>query len=86
MAYLPYHLRRAIERRLVTSLVRSPAFNRGVERVNQKIYEFRHGKLPEDMGGTKLDEPDRKGVKYFFKLFVEEVRTGHRSIRKNQKG
>jgi len=74
-----------LERRLVQTLLRSPAFHRGVEKVHKNVHRLRHGKLPEDMGGTNVDEPKGKGVKHFFELLWEELKTGHRPESKNKK-
>jgi hypothetical protein len=61
---------RVLEAYLVQALLRTPAFHRGVEKVARQVHRVRHGIPPEEMGGTKLDEPGKSG---FLKHFTEEV-------------
>ena len=61
---------RVLEAYLVQALLRTPAFHRGVEKVVRQVHRIRHGIPPEEMGGTKLDEPGQSG---FLKHFTEEV-------------
>ena len=70
------------ERRLVDTLLRQPAFHRAVEQVHKNLHRIRHGTPPEEMGGTKLDQPGRKPVKHFFELFSEELKNGLKSGKK----
>ncbi|KAJ9602293.1 hypothetical protein H2200_013148 [Cladophialophora chaetospira] len=69
-----------LEKRLVDTLLRSPAFHRGVQKVHKKVHEIQHGKPPEYYGGTNLDTPEATegGAKNFFKIFWEELKTGHK--------
>ncbi|KAL1957978.1 hypothetical protein VTO42DRAFT_5370 [Malbranchea cinnamomea] len=62
---------RFVEAWLVTKLLSSPAFHRAVRRVHKTIHELRHGKAPEDMGGTRIDKPR---LRDFFKYFREELK------------
>jgi len=69
-----------IEKRLIETLLRSPSFHRGVQKVHKTVHQLQHGKPPEYYGGTHID-PEReagRGVKNFFKLFWEELKTGHK--------
>lgn len=63
---------RFLEAYLVQALLRSPAFHRGVEKVAKRVHQIRHGIPPEELGGTKIDQP---GQPSFPKKFVDEVRT-----------
>lgn len=75
-----------LERKLVDTLLRSPAFHRSVQKVHKQIHQFQHGKPPEYYGGTNLEQPTQNGgVKDFAKLFWEELKTGHKSEPKNKK-
>jgi len=56
---------------LVRTLLRSPRFHRSVQAVEKKVREVREGKSFEDMGGTKLDDPNRKNV---FDHFLQELK------------
>jgi hypothetical protein len=48
-----------------------------VQRVHSTIHKIQHGKLPEYYaGGAKIDEA--KAGPSFFRLFLEELKTGHR--------
>lgn len=75
------------QRKLVETLLRSPGFHRTVQKVHKQIHEFQHGKPPEYYGGTNLEEPAQQsgGVKNFMKLFVEELKAGHKPDPKNKK-
>jgi hypothetical protein len=57
-------------------------FHRGVQSVHKQVQKMRHGELPEDMGGTKLDTPRKDG---FFKLFMEELKNGHKGDGRGKK-
>jgi hypothetical protein len=61
---------RVLEAYLVQLLLRTPAFHRGVEKVARQVHRVRHGIPPEEMGGTKIDQP---GNSSFLKHFNEEV-------------
>lgn len=63
---------RVLETYLVQALLRTPAFHRGVEKVVKNVHRIRHGLPPEEMGGTKIDQP---GNSSFLKHFSEEVQT-----------
>ena len=63
---------RVLEAYLVQALLRTPAFHRGVEKVAHRIHRIRHGIPPEEMGGTKIDQPTNGS---FYRHFSEEVRT-----------
>lgn len=63
---------RVLEAYLVQALLRTPAFHRGVEKVVRGVNRVRHGIPPEEMGGTKLDQPGEGG---FLKHFSEEIQT-----------
>lgn len=67
------------QRKLVETLLRSPAFHRSVQKVHKQIHQLQHGKPPEYYGGTNLEEPAREGgLKSLFKLFWEELKSGHK--------
>jgi len=70
-----------IEKRLIETLLRSPSFHRGVQKVHKTVHHLQHGKPPEYYGGTHIDPEQEasRGVKNFFKLFWEELKTGHKS-------
>jgi len=74
-----------IERRLVQTLLRSPTFHRGVQKIHKHVTELRHGKPPEEMGGTAIDDPTRRSPKQFFDLLWEEVKNGHKPGLKDKK-
>ncbi|KJF61564.1 uncharacterized protein CIMG_11201 [Coccidioides immitis RS] len=65
---------------LTGRLLASPTFHRAVRRVHKSIQDLRHGKAPEDMGGTNIDKP---GIKHFFQLFRDELRDQLRNKPKN---
>ncbi|PGH19334.1 hypothetical protein AJ80_03974 [Polytolypa hystricis UAMH7299] len=56
---------------LTARLLASPSFHRAVHRVHKSVQELRHGKAPEDMGGTNVEKP---GVKHFLKHFRDELK------------
>ncbi|EQL31312.1 hypothetical protein RJZ56_003575 [Blastomyces dermatitidis] len=64
---------RFLEIWLTARLLSSPAFHRTVRHVHRKVQEIRHGKSPEDMGGTNIDKPEG-GLKRFIELFREELK------------
>jgi hypothetical protein len=70
------------QRQMVETLLRSPTFHRGVQSVHKQIQKMRHGELPEEMGGTKLDNPQKDS---FFKLFMEELKNGHKGDGRGKK-
>jgi len=51
--------------------LRSAAFHRAVGGVHKQIHRLRHGTPLEEMGGTKLDVPDKGSL---VKHFLEEVK------------
>lgn len=63
---------RVLEAYLVQALLRTPAFHRGVEKVVKQVHRVRHGIPPEELGGTKIDQP---GNSSFFKHFNEEIQS-----------
>lgn len=63
---------RVLEAYLVQALLRTPAFHRGVEKVAKGVHRLRHGIPPEEMGGTKIDQPNSSS---FLRHFTEEVQT-----------
>ena len=63
---------RVLEAYLVQALLRTPAFHRGVEKVVKGVNRARHGIPPEELGGTKIDQPGNGG---FLKHFQEEIQT-----------
>lgn len=68
-----------VERKLVETLLRSPAFHKSVQKVHKQIHHLQHGKPPEYYGGTNLEDPaSNGGVKNFVKLFWEELKSGHK--------
>ncbi|KFY22877.1 hypothetical protein V491_02693 [Pseudogymnoascus sp. VKM F-3775] len=65
-------LRAAVELWLIQKLVSSPTFHRGVRRIHKGVHEFRYGKDPAEMGGTKIDVPG--GEKGFLGHFIDELK------------
>jgi len=70
-----------LEARIVSTLLESPAFHRGVRKVHRRVHEMRHGKIetpPEDVGGAYQERPKpaRGGFKRFAELFLEELQSG----------
>lgn len=63
---------RVLEAYLVQLLLRTPAFHRGVEKVAKQVHRVRNGIPPEELGGTKIDQP---GNSSFFKHFNEEIQS-----------
>lgn len=63
---------RVLEAYLVQALLRTPAFHRVVERVAKNVHRLRHGVPPEEMGGTKIDDPNSGS---FLRHFSEEIQT-----------
>lgn len=61
-----------LEAYLVAALLRTPAFHRGVEKVAKQVHRIRHGIPPEEMGGTKIDQPGNGG---FLRHFTDEVQS-----------
>jgi len=68
------------EKRLIDMLLRSPSFHRGVQRVHKTVHQIQHGKPPEYHSGTHIDSEKEasQGVKHFFKLLWDELKTGHK--------
>ncbi|KAK3671460.1 hypothetical protein LTR78_008738 [Recurvomyces mirabilis] len=63
---------RVLEAYMVQALLHSPTFHRQVEKVAKNVHRIRHGIPPEEMGGTKIDQPGQSGlVGHFF----EEIKT-----------
>lgn len=63
---------RVLEAYMVQALLRTPAFHRAVEKVARQVHRVRHGTPPEEMGGTKIDDPQRSN---FMQHFVDEVKS-----------
>lgn len=63
---------RVLEQYLVQALLRTPGFHRGVEKVVRNVNRIRYGIPPEEMGGTKIDQPNNGS---FLRHFTEEVQT-----------
>jgi len=63
---------RAFEAWAIATLLRSPAFHRGVEKVAKTVHRVRHGTPMEEMGGTKLDKPDGSKFLTHFKKELKE--------------
>lgn len=63
---------RVLEAYLTQALLRTPAFHRAVEKVAKNVHRLRHGVPPEEMGGTKIDNPNSGS---FLRHFSEEVQT-----------
>ncbi|KAK2754069.1 hypothetical protein FQN54_007238 [Arachnomyces sp. PD_36] len=61
---------------LTARLLASPTFHRAVQRVHKQVREIRHGKAPEDMGGTNVDN---SGFKSFLDLYREELKNQFRN-------
>ena len=78
------------QRRAIEALLRSRSFTRGVQKVHSKVHEIQHGKPPEypHPGGTHLeDEVERQGggLKKFFQIFWDELKSGHKPEPKSKK-
>ncbi|KAK4497114.1 hypothetical protein PRZ48_011564 [Zasmidium cellare] len=63
---------RFLEAYMVQALLRTPAFHRAVEKVARQVHRIRHGIPPEELGGTRIDQPGEPG---FSKHFVQELKT-----------
>ena len=61
-----------LEAYAVAALLRTPAFHRGVEKVARQVHRVRHGIPPEELGGTKLDDPQGNA---YLRHFGEELQT-----------
>ncbi|EMD00085.1 hypothetical protein BAUCODRAFT_49434, partial [Baudoinia panamericana UAMH 10762] len=59
-----------VEAFLVQQLLRQPTFHRAVEKVAKGVHRLRHGTPPEELGGTKLDQPSG-----MLGHFLDEVKT-----------
>lgn len=64
---------RFLEAYLVQALLRTPAFHRAVEKVARQVHRLRHGLPPEELGGTKIDQPS--GSPGFLRHFLDEIKT-----------
>ncbi|MCJ1308594.1 hypothetical protein MMC25_002247 [Agyrium rufum] len=64
-------------------LLRSPTFHSVVGQIYRKVRHARHGKDPEEMGGTSIDRPG--GQKGFGGHFLDELRDQFRSATKDKK-
>ncbi|MCJ1304759.1 hypothetical protein MMC08_007572 [Hypocenomyce scalaris] len=65
---------RGLEAWLTARLLASPAFNRGVHAVAKRVRQIRHGKDPEDMGGTNIEKSGGSDAKRFLDHFYEELK------------
>ncbi|MCJ1341465.1 hypothetical protein MMC09_006761 [Bachmanniomyces sp. S44760] len=68
---------RVVEVWMVNKLLQSPAFHRTVRAVHKRLHEARHGKDPEQMGGTNIDKAgDSKldDAKRFWSHYLDEVK------------
>ncbi|EME77556.1 uncharacterized protein MYCFIDRAFT_19863, partial [Pseudocercospora fijiensis CIRAD86] len=63
---------RFLEAWAVQQLLRTPAFHRAVEKVARQVHRARHGTPPEELGGTKLDDPNQPS---FIRHFADELKT-----------
>lgn len=63
---------RFLEAYAVQQLLRTPAFHRAVEKVARQVHRIQHGIPPEELGGTKIDQPANSGL---LQHFVDEVKT-----------
>ena len=52
-------------------LLRSPRFHRGVELVEKQMYQIKHGRPPEETGGTNIEKPDKGDS--LLGQFIEEL-------------
>ena len=78
------------QRRLIDALLRSPTFTRSVQKVHSKVHKIQHGSTPDypHPGGTHLEDQVAReggGLTKFFKMFWEELRTGHKPEPKSKK-
>lgn len=64
---------RVVETWAVARLLSSPTFHRFVQNTHKTMRRMRHGPDMEDMGGTKLDNPN--AYKDFTKHFWEELKS-----------
>lgn len=60
-----------VEAFLVKKLLESQAFHRAIGKAHKSVHRLRHGIPPEEMGGTKLDNPNTPG---FLSHFLDEVK------------
>lgn len=75
---------------MIDALLRSPTFTRSVQKVHSKVHELQHGKPAEypHPGGTHLEEETARqggGLKKFFQLFWDELKSGHKPEPKNKR-
>jgi len=72
---------------MIETLLRSPTFHKGVQRVHKTVHQLQHGKPPEYHGGSSIEPSEEagKGMKHFFELFWDEVKSGHKPGLKNKK-
>ncbi|KAI7357210.1 hypothetical protein KC354_g10124 [Hortaea werneckii] len=73
---------RVLEAYAVAALLRTPGFHRGVEKVARQVHRIRHGTPPEELGGTKIDEPGKSG---FLGHFDDEIKA-QLGAEKNKQG
>jgi len=63
-----------VEAWLTARLLSSPTFHRAVQNVHRKVRQIRHGKDPEDMGGTNIEKSGPSDAKKFLQFYIEELR------------
>ncbi|KAF7510206.1 hypothetical protein GJ744_006902 [Endocarpon pusillum] len=82
---LPWPVIWHLEKLLVLRLLRSPSFHRGVQGIHKTLHRLRHGPPPEELGGTRLDDPGDRGPRRFMQLFWEELKNGTQTRPNNKK-
>ncbi|KAA6409130.1 MAG: hypothetical protein FRX48_07474 [Lasallia pustulata] len=65
---------RVLEAWLTARLLSSPTFHRGVHAVAKKVRQLRHGKDPEEMGGTNIERSGDSDAKKFLDHYLEELK------------
>ncbi|KIV78416.1 hypothetical protein PV11_10135 [Exophiala sideris] len=58
MAWWLWH----IEKRLIETLLNSPSFHRGVQKVHKTVHQLQHGKPPEYYGGTHIERTSKPRI------------------------
>ncbi|KAI9877296.1 MAG: hypothetical protein M1830_004307 [Pleopsidium flavum] len=65
---------RVLEAWLTARLLASPGFHRAVHNVHKRIRRLRHGKDPEDMGGTNIEQTGESDTRKFIQYYIEELK------------
>ncbi|KAB5536252.1 hypothetical protein GE09DRAFT_1226974 [Coniochaeta sp. 2T2.1] len=75
----------AFEDRMITALLRSPTFHRGVQKIHRKVQDVKHGRDPNDplRPGEATEEP---GKPSFLQHFIDEVKNQIKGDRKGPTG